>query len=464
MSDLANILNLPLPRDIKENTHHISTIEKVNSKKIIHEPQSDLDDIDVYPDPIDPNTLLLEIEHTLRRFIVCQDETITAAVLWIAMTWFIDVIHVAPLAVITAPEKRCGKSQFLFLLGRLVKRPLPASNISPAALFRAIDKWNPTMLIDEADTFMKDNEELRGILNCGHTRDSAFIVRIVGKDHQPHKFNAWGAKALASIGHLPNTIMDRAITLELRRKLPYEHVERLRHVESNLFQTLQTKLARFSLDYHERISSARPILPENLHDREQDNWEPLLAIADIAGHHWPERARVAALHVSENDSSTTSLSSELLTSIKDIFESKKIDRISSADLITALCADEEQPWATLHRGGPMTARHIANMLKEYNIKSKSIRIGPGTPKGFEKAQFNDVFSRYLSSPVIPKITCHTEHQIYPVADHHVVAATKLLPETEELLNYIDCCAVADNIEEENMMDFESWYHYCTIES
>ena len=114
MSDLANILNLPLPRDIKENTPHIPTIEKVTPKKTIHEPQPNLDDIDVYPDPIDPNTLLLEIEHTLRRFIVCQDETITAAVLWIAMTWFIDVIHVAPLAVITAPKNVVVNLNFCF--------------------------------------------------------------------------------------------------------------------------------------------------------------------------------------------------------------------------------------------------------------------------------------------------------------------------------------------------------------
>lgn len=103
---------------------------------------------------INPNQLLLEIEQVIRRFIICDEITVIATVLWIAMTWFIDVIQVAPLAVITAPEKRCGKSQLLFLLNRLVRHPLSASNITPAALFPAIDKWQPTLLIDEADTFM----------------------------------------------------------------------------------------------------------------------------------------------------------------------------------------------------------------------------------------------------------------------------------------------------------------------
>jgi putative DNA primase/helicase len=138
------------------------------------------------------------------------------------MTWFIDVIQVAPLAVITAPEKRCGKSLLLSLFGQLVARPITASNISPAALFRSIDAWNPTLLIDEADAFMKDNEELRGLLNSGHTRDSAYVIRIVGEKFTPTKFNTWGAKALAGIGHVADTLMDRAVILELRRKLPHE--------------------------------------------------------------------------------------------------------------------------------------------------------------------------------------------------------------------------------------------------
>ena len=296
------------------------------------------------------------------------------------------------------PEKRCGKSQLLFLIGRLVRRPLSASNISPAALFRSIELWRPTILIDEADTFIKDNEDLRGILNGGHTRESAFVVRVVGKDHIPHQFNIWGAKAIAGIGHLSDTLMDRAINLQLRRKLENEHVTRLRYIGEDKFNILTRKLARFSIDYRNAILSSRPNLPSALNDREQDNWEALLSIADIAGHNWPHRARNAALKISKNNnSSTTSIGVELLTSINDIFEVKNIHRISSSDLIKDLCADEEQPWATYNRGQPITPRQIANLLKGYGIKSKSIRINYGTPKGFEKSQFIEAFGRYLST-------------------------------------------------------------------
>lgn len=274
------------------------------------------DDIDPWPDQIEPAQLLEDIAYIVRRFIICQVETAHAVALWVAMTWLMDVVQVAPLAVITAPEKRCGKSQLLFLLGRLVKRPLTASNISSAALFRSIDAWQPTLLVDEADAFMRENEELRGLLNCGHTRDSAYIVRVVGDDHTPKKFGVWGAKALAGIGHLADTLMDRSITLELRRKLPHEQVDRLRYAEPGLFDVLAAKLARFAEDYREAVRRTRPDLPSNLNDRAQDNWEPLLAIADVAGGQWPKWGRSAALKLSGSASSTESLGAELLADIR----------------------------------------------------------------------------------------------------------------------------------------------------
>ena len=157
----------------------------VKQKKAVGQEEggSPFPEITPWHEPVNPERLLTDISNTIERFIVCEHETVIAATLWAAMTWFIDVIHVAPLAVITAPEKRCGKSQLLFLLSQIVKRPLAASNISPAALFRSIDTWQPTLLIDEVDTFMKENHELRGLINAGHTRTAAFIYRTTGEDH-----------------------------------------------------------------------------------------------------------------------------------------------------------------------------------------------------------------------------------------------------------------------------------------
>lgn len=366
----------------------------------------EIDSVEPWSEPVEPAQLLNDLVDCTQRFIVCEHETAQAVALWVSMTWFIDAVQVAPLAVITAPEKRCGKSQLLFLLGRLVNKPLSTSNISPAALFRVIDAWQPTLLLDEADAFMKDNEELRGLINCGHTRDSAYIVRVVGDNHIPTKFNAWGAKAIAGIGHLADTLMDRAVVLELRRKLPHESVDRLRHAEPGLFEDLAAKLARFASDYREAVRKARPHLPERLNDRAQDNWEPLLAIADVAGGDWPQQARQAALKLSGSESDAMSVGVELLSDIQEIFDTNKIDRIFTADLITALCDDDEKPWATYNRGKAISPRQVSSRLHGYGVVSKSIRIGYDTKKGFHKDQFKEPFSRYLnnSEKLLPEST------------------------------------------------------------
>lgn len=374
----------------------------------------DFDDVEPWPHPVDPALLLSDLVGVIKRFIICPDETAHAAALWIAMTWFMDVVQVAPLAVISAPEKRCGKSQLLFLLGRLVHRPLAASNITSAALFRAVDAWKPTLLVDEADAFMKDNEELRGLLNCGHTRDSAYIVRVVGDDLTPKRFNVWGAKALAGIGHLADTIMDRSIVLELRRKLPHEQVLRLRHAEPGLFDDLTAKLAKFANDTRERLRRCRPDLPDALHDRAQDNWEPLLAIAEVAGGDWPQLARHAALMLSGSTEDGGTIGNELLADIREVFESKGMAKISTADLITALCDDDEKSWATYNRGKPITPRQVAKKLKEYGIASKNIRVDYGVVKGFEHEQFKEAFARYL----IPSPDAELHRYKTPEARNH----------------------------------------------
>jgi len=421
------------------------TLDKMVSAARKHDPEGGIDfaDVEPWPSPIDPAILLTEISATVRRFIICQHETADAVALWAAMTWFMDVVNIAPIAVITAPEKRCGKSLMLFLLGKLSHRPLTASSITPAALFRAVDAWKPTLLVDEADAFMRDNEELRGIINAGHTRDSAYVVRVVGEDFTPTKFSVWGAKALAGIGHLADTIMDRAVVLELRRKLPHEDVERLRHAEADLFEVLAEKLARFAEDYRDTIRQARPDLPASLNDRAQDNWEPLLAIADVAGGEWPALGRRAALKLSGSDSPTMSTGTELLADIKEVFELKRIDRISSADLITALCDDDERPWATYNRGKPISPRQVSRRLAEYGITSNTIRIGTSTPKGFLREWFEEAFSRYLTPPENPQHSA-TPPQVNNDAASRVADSQSLSATNPNPPYSATCGGVADN--------------------
>ena len=361
-------------------------------------------DIEPWHEPIDPAQLLDEITRTIQRFIVLDKHQAQAATLWVSASWFIEAINCAPIALINAPEKACGKSQLLTVLGKLAPRAAQASSISPSVLFRMIQTYQPTLFIDEVETILKDNEELRGLVNAGHTRDSAYVWRSVAKgdDFEPKKFSVWGMKAIAGINAIKmhETVTSRAIVFELRKKTKDESVERLRHAEPELFDTLASKLARFSVDYAAQVNTARPALPDALGDRDQDNWEPLLQVAGVAGGHWPQTANDIALTMTGATKSTQSMANELLADIQTLFESKKLIKISLVELLNALCEDTEAPWVTYNRGKPLSPRQLSTKLKDYGITSKTIRTNSyETAKGFDADQFNDAFERYLTPSV-----------------------------------------------------------------
>lgn len=357
-------------------------------------PAQDLDagGSDAWYESVDPSSLLTEICNVVRQFIVCSETVAYAITLWIVMTWFVDVIRVCPLAVITAPEKRCGKSNLLALMGKLVKNPMIASNITSASIFRTIAAFEPTLLIDEADTFLKNDEESRGILNAGHTRDSSYIIRLVGKDYIPTPFNVWGAKAIAGIGKIADTLMDRAIEIPLNRKTKNEKVEKIRDYGRQL-RLLKSKIKRFSQDFSEVVNKSHPGTLEELNDREQDNWEPLFAIAEVANEEWLRRAHESALILSSNNNQEIGESIQLLFDMQEIF--KLTDRVHTDHLIKKLCVDKENIWATNNNGHKVTARKIAILLKGFNVSSKTMRISGVNAKGYSADMFTDIFNRYL---------------------------------------------------------------------
>ncbi|CAN7724162.1 DUF3631 domain-containing protein [Pseudomonas umsongensis] len=366
-------------------------------------------EIEPCSEPVDGAILLNEIAAGIRKHVVADLATINAVVLWIVFTWFIEVVDVAPIANITAPEKRCGKSVLLAVMSWLVYRPLPVSNISPAALFRVVEQYKPTLLIDEVDTFLQENEVLRGILNAGHTRESAFVLRCEGDDHALTCFGVFGAKVLCGIGRIADTLFDRAIPFILRRKLPGERITKIRYADRLHFKALASKLARFALDNQDAVRLARPAEIDGLNDRANDCMEPLLAIAEAAGGDWPKLARNAAIALYGVEEEAPSIGAELLADVKAVLDDKKAAKIFSADLLAALIADQEAPWTTWNHGKPMVQRQLTAKLKAFGIQSKQLRIGSDAGiTGYERSDFNDAFKRYL--PAIPHDSSSTTLQ------------------------------------------------------
>jgi putative DNA primase/helicase len=339
--------------------------------------------------------LLEEIASAFREHLVLEEHQAQAMALWAVHAHALDAALMSPRLALVSPEKRCGKTTALTLMQSLVPRPLSASNITAAALFRTVEMASPTLLIDEADTFLRNSDELRGILNSGHNRSTAFVVRTVGDTHEPARFRTWAAVAIAMIGRLPDTLADRSITISLQRKKSQDRVRRLRLDRDSRFETLRRQAARWVSDNELSLSHWDGDLPSGLHDRAADNWRPLLAIADNAGGVWPERARAAALFLSGRDDEG-SAGALLLQDTKCIFGESSDDRISTATLLSRLHELEGRPWPEWKNGKPISPTQLARLLKPYGISPTTFRIASGAPcKGYLKANFTDAFVRYV---------------------------------------------------------------------
>lgn len=361
----------------------------------------DLGDVEPWPEPVDGAELLATISSTIRQYVVLSSEQADAAALWICHAHGIDLSWFNPRLAIRSPTKRCGKSTLLEIVSAMVPRKLATANVSAAAVFRTIEAIRPTLLIDEGDTFLAQNEELRGVLNAGHTRTAAFVVRVVPTgdgEFDTRKFSVWAPVVVAMIGKLPGTLADRSIEIKLQRKPPGEKVQRLRLDRLEHLETLGRKIARFICDNSNKIKDFDPEPPAQLHDRAADNWRPLLAIAEAAGSDWPTRARKAAIDLNTGEDDSEERGVRLLADLRRIFDARGLPELFSKTLVSDLIAMEDAPWSEVARGKPLTTNRLVNLLKPFGIAPKgTIRIGQETAKGYARSAFKDAWQRYTSS-------------------------------------------------------------------
>jgi len=381
--------------------------------------------------------VLADVEAFIQRYVVVTDAQAIVLGLWVAHTHAIDAAEATGYIAVTSAEKRSGKTRLLEVLELLVRAAVRASNLSDAVLFRLLAESTRTLLLDETDAVFapkSNREELRGLLNAGYRRGSP-AWRMVGEGSKmrAESFEAFGPKVLAGIGGLPDTIADRAFPIRLKRKAAGEGVERFRLREAAaLAAPLRAELEAWSLEEADTLAELRPELPVELDDRAQDAAEPLLAIAEVAGGEWPNRARRAlvALRAEQAGADDDTIGVRLLVDLAAAFDRTGSDRLSTERLLELLAEDEEAPWNEWH-GRPLTARGLARLLRPFGIRSGTVRLADGaTPKGYKREAFEDAWTRYLPGNAPVSATSATtasvsqEQAVFETPQEGFVADTK----------------------------------------
>jgi Protein of unknown function (DUF3631) len=342
----------------------------------------------------------------LQRFVVFANAHQPVVVaLWVLHTHAFAACESTPYLLVTSPEKRSGKSRLLEVLELLVRAGWMISGASEAVLFRKIEKDCPTLLLDETDAIFaahtEKTEPIRGLLDAGSRRGGT-IARCAGKNHEVADFATFCPKGLAGIdnGRHPETIRDRSIVIRLQRKL-FEQVERFRYRKVKAEAEILVKAITTWAEAHlNELADLYPEIPEELNDRAAEGWEPLLAIAEVAGTEWLDRGRAAAVALSGNvEVEEDSFGVQLLADLKRIWV---LDELGSSPFSHALCEKlhgvEDGPWTGWGKGRPMpgfNARDLARTLRPFGIKPRTVRVGEITRKGYHREQFADAWARYV---------------------------------------------------------------------
>ena len=354
-------------------------------------------DIEPWPDPVDGARLLDEIAAAMLRHIRVPTRAERAIALYVLFTYCLEAMDLCPRLAITSPMRGCGKTTLMKLLTCLVNRPLPSSKATSAAIYRSIDLWHPTLLIDEMDTFLPKDQELRGILNSGHDRAFAFVLRTAGEgaDLTPKRFSTWCPMVFGLIGTLPHTLADRSIHIILQRRKASEPIEPLR-LHQEPYRDLAQKAKRWALDHMDALRAADPTAVEDYINREADNWIPLCLIADEVGGLWPEYAREAARTLTPFDVDSQDIKTMLLSDIRDLLGDR--EAISSKELIKRLVALPLRPWAEYRKGKPITQRALADRLREFKVIPVQTRLTGEKTKSYLRTDLVEAFERYLPPP------------------------------------------------------------------
>jgi hypothetical protein len=348
----------------------------------------------------DGTAILDELFQVVTKYVVLPSaEAMDSVVLWIAATHGLPAFEHATRLAIHSPVKRCGKSRLLEIIDATAHSPIPTTNISVPALFRMIDAAShpPTLILDEVDRLLgtakkdEDNRDLVAILNNGF-RPGRPTFRCVGPTQVPTPFSNFAMVALAGIGRMTDTIEDRAVNITMRRRLPGETIAKYRlRTDAPALHDLRDRLAEWVGSVMTKLELPVADIPDELEDRAEDAWEPLIAVADAAGGHWPARARAAAVKLTREAATDDddSLDTRILADVRLNFIQAQVTFLPTAELLMELRKLDEAPWRDLD----LTKRKLAYRLGKFGVKPKHNTAR--TARGYHLHDLQDAFHRYL---------------------------------------------------------------------
>jgi hypothetical protein len=343
----------------------------------------------------------------IRRFTKVSEGQARACTLWVAAAFIYERWDFTSYLHIYSAERGEGKSTLVNVLAALLGGLNVLIRPSLAALFTDLDE-NPGVpqLLDELDKMFCGKREydapIMAYLTAGFQRGRKVPRVQLGKaSRRNEQFETFCPKILA--GRYEETLddptRDRCIPIRMEMAIWADHVKRWVfkfHLSEG--QEIGAKLQVWCQSIAEEAVKIDVWATTEVGQRVIDIWEPLLAIAELAGEDWLEHAKASILDLhtgprGQHDSRGMKLLKAILT-VKD--SRPDSEGIFSSELATALHAGTNEEYREFGRGQkPISGSQIARILTPYEIKPARITIDGQRDRGYLWSQFADTWSRYI---------------------------------------------------------------------
>lgn len=357
------------------------------------------------PPPLPGHIVLDEAAAFLKRFVVFPSAAAAdACALWAAHTHVVNAFSATPRLAFCSEEPGSGKTKAMELTGMLSHDATLETDPTAPALIAMLSQRQPTILIDEVDTIFgthggASHRSLRAILNSGY-RAGASVTRRHGGGYQQD--SVFGAVAFAGLGTLPAALLTRCIVVKMRPKRPEETAETFMHrVHAPIATAIGEALGSWARSVALDLAGSWPEPVPGVENRNGEVWEALLAVGDMAGGEWPQRARRACLEMVKGNESepVKSPGQRLLDDLRSVWKVSD-GNMSTAELIRRLYDVPGSPWRTLW---PEAAapREMSALLAPFGVRPTKLRQGEKTMQGYKLADLQAIWPPLLAIAPVP---------------------------------------------------------------
>lgn len=271
--------------------------------------------------------LLAEIRAHLRRYVDLSPSFETIAAHYVLLTWLYDDFAELPYLRVRG-DAGSGKTRFLMTVGSLSYKPIFASGASTVSpLFRILDAFRGTLVLDESDFRMSDEKaEVVKILNNGNAKGFPVLRSEVMKSGEvnPTAFHVFGPKLIATRSFFEDRALEtRCITEDLgsgqlRKDIPIS-LPRAMHDEA---LRLRNKLLMFRF----RNRGKRQPLPDfddaAIEPRLRQVFAPLFAVMEDGESRAELRAVIRSMQRSLVADRGLDVEADVLAAIRELMDER----------------------------------------------------------------------------------------------------------------------------------------------